>query len=80
MEAKTVNKNQRSRKNNSHASKVVESESEDEGELCYICTEPMVTFAVAECGHRTCHRCTLRLRALYETRNCAYCKVSFFFS
>lgn len=80
MEAQTANKNHRSRKNNSIASKPVESESEDEGELCYICTEPMETFAVAECGHRTCHRCTLRLRALYGTRNCAYCKVSFDFS
>jgi hypothetical protein len=49
--------------------------SEDEGELCFICAEPVVTYAVAQCDHRTCHRCTLRLRALYETRNCAYCKV-----
>jgi hypothetical protein len=53
-----------------------EDEEEEEGELCFICTEAIVTFAVAQCDHRTCHRCTLRLRALYETRNCAYCKVS----
>ncbi|KAI8088057.1 uncharacterized protein B0P05DRAFT_631374 [Gilbertella persicaria] len=42
--------------------------------LCFICTEPVSTYAVAQCDHRTCHRCSLRLRALYETRNCAYCK------
>jgi hypothetical protein len=53
------------------------SSEEDEGELCFICTEPVVTYAVAQCDHRTCHRCTLRLRALYETRNCAYCKVKY---
>ncbi|KAG2202501.1 hypothetical protein INT47_013117 [Mucor saturninus] len=74
MEVKTVNKSHRSRKNNHDAKKQVDSSSEDEEELCYICTEPMETYAVAECGHRTCHRCTLRLRALYNTRNCAYCK------
>lgn len=79
MEVKAVNKSRRSRNNNSNAKKQVDSSSEDEGELCYICTEPMETYAVAECGHRTCHRCTLRLRALYDTRNCAYCKVSFIF-
>lgn len=87
-------KGQRSRKNQSSKStdgkknttkkveekpaKEEEEDSEDEGELCFICTEPIVTFAVAQCDHRTCHRCTLRLRALYETRNCAYCKVSSF--
>lgn len=79
MEVKTVNKSHRSRKNNNDAKKQVDSSSEDEEELCYICTEPMETYAVAECGHRTCHRCTLRLRALYDTRNCAYCKVRFFY-
>lgn len=52
------------------------SSEEDDGELCFICTEPIKTFAVAQCDHRTCHKCTLRLRALYDTRNCAYCKVS----
>lgn len=52
------------------------SEEDNDGELCFICTEPIKTFAVAQCDHRTCHKCTLRLRALYDTRNCAYCKVS----
>lgn len=88
---KTGHKNQRSRRNRPKPStdqpaslpqgdeqkaKVEESDDEEEeGELCFICTEPVTTFAVAQCDHRTCHRCSLRLRALYETRNCAYCKV-----
>ncbi|GAN04033.1 C2H2 finger domain protein [Mucor ambiguus] len=50
------------------------SQDDEDGELCFICTEPIKTFAVAQCDHRTCHKCTLRLRALYDTRNCAYCK------
>lgn len=52
-----------------------ESASVGSGELCFICTEPIVAYAVAACDHRTCHLCALRLRALYKTRNCAYCKV-----
>ncbi|KAI7871344.1 hypothetical protein BDF14DRAFT_1691282, partial [Spinellus fusiger] len=43
-------------------------------ELCYICTEPIVTYAVSPCDHRTCHLCAVRLRSLYKTRHCAYCK------
>ncbi|KAG0186272.1 hypothetical protein DFQ28_008084 [Apophysomyces sp. BC1034] len=51
-----------------------DDDSEDEKDLCFICTEPMVTCAVSACDHRTCHLCALRLRALYGTRHCAYCK------
>ncbi|KAF7727759.1 hypothetical protein EC973_007218 [Apophysomyces ossiformis] len=57
--------------------KVVEtddSNSEDEKDLCFICTEPMIISSVAACDHRTCHLCALRLRALYGTRQCTYCK------
>ena len=43
---------------------------------CFICTENIVIFAVSDCNHRTCHLCSLRLRALYKTRDCTYCKVS----
>ncbi|KAF9411205.1 hypothetical protein BGZ94_001410 [Podila epigama] len=48
----------------------------DEGEhhSCFICTENIVIFAVSDCNHRTCHLCSLRLRALYKTKNCAFCK------
>ncbi|KAF9582459.1 hypothetical protein BGW38_000187 [Lunasporangiospora selenospora] len=50
--------------------------AEDPGEQhsCFICTEDVVIFAVSDCNHRTCHLCLLRLRALYKTKNCAYCK------
>jgi hypothetical protein len=51
----------------------------EEGEACFICTEPVDYYSVAPCNHRTCHMCTLRLRVLYKTKNCAYCKVSLFF-
>ncbi|KAF9961621.1 hypothetical protein BGZ72_002712 [Mortierella alpina] len=50
--------------------------TDENGEMhtCFICTENIVIFAVSDCNHRTCHLCTLRLRALYKTKNCAYCK------
>ncbi|KAL0091506.1 hypothetical protein J3Q64DRAFT_1830903 [Phycomyces blakesleeanus] len=51
-----------------------EHTDEDEEELCFICTEPIVTYAVSACDHRTCHLCAVRLRALYKMRQCAYCK------
>ncbi|KAL0089717.1 C2H2-type zinc finger transcription factor [Phycomyces blakesleeanus] len=51
-----------------------ESSDEEDEEVCFICTEPIMTYAVSECDHRTCHLCALRLRSLYKTRNCAYCK------
>ncbi|KAG0208355.1 hypothetical protein BGX28_000649 [Mortierella sp. GBA30] len=52
----------------------VASEDSEEQHSCFICTENIVIFAVSDCNHRTCHLCTLRLRALYKTKNCAYCK------
>lgn len=61
--------------NDNDKDKDSDASSEASGELCFICTEPIVTYAVGACDHRTCHLCALRLRALYETRNCAYCKV-----
>lgn len=85
METNSVHNHQGSRKDNTQSTVEPnkrtdsDSDSEEEGELCYICTEPITTFAISECDHRTCHRCSLRLRALYETRNCAYCKVRTFF-
>ncbi|KAI9314552.1 hypothetical protein BX666DRAFT_2029424 [Dichotomocladium elegans] len=51
-----------------------DAESDASGDLCFICTEPIATYAVGQCDHRTCHLCALRLRALYKTMNCAYCK------
>ncbi|KAI8328664.1 hypothetical protein BD560DRAFT_441782 [Blakeslea trispora] len=52
-----------------------EDDDDTEGEVCFICTRPIDYYALAPCDHRTCHLCTLRLRALYGTKNCAYCKV-----
>jgi E3 ubiquitin-protein ligase ZNF598 len=43
--------------------------------ICFICAEPVHYFAVSECNHKLCHLCSLRLRALYKNKNCAYCKV-----
>ncbi|KAF9425296.1 hypothetical protein BGZ76_003328 [Entomortierella beljakovae] len=54
---------------------VSEAVNDDKEEhSCYICTENIVIFAVSDCNHRTCHLCSLRLRALYKTKNCAFCK------
>jgi len=49
-------------------------ESEDESEICFICAEYVVYYALSPCNHRICHVCALRLRVLYKTTNCAYCK------
>ncbi|KAI7862768.1 hypothetical protein BDF14DRAFT_1885764 [Spinellus fusiger] len=51
----------------------VDSDPEDEND-CFICTEPIEIYAVADCDHRTCHLCALRLRSLYKSLHCAYCK------
>ncbi|KAF9164407.1 hypothetical protein BGX21_011286 [Mortierella sp. AD011] len=51
-----------------------DSENSAEQHSCFICTENIIIFAVSDCNHRTCHLCSLRLRALYKTKNCTYCK------
>jgi E3 ubiquitin-protein ligase ZNF598 len=50
---------------------------EAEPEVCFICASPVVHNSVAPCNHRTCHICALRMRALYKTKDCAHCRVSF---
>ena len=50
-------------------------DEEVEAEVCFICTSPVVHQSVAPCNHRTCHICSLRLRALYKTKTCAHCRV-----
>ncbi|KAJ7043030.1 hypothetical protein C8F04DRAFT_1218783 [Mycena alexandri] len=47
---------------------------DDEVALCWICAEPVKYYAVSECNHRTCHVCSLRLRALYKKNDCTFCK------
>lgn len=56
--------------------RVAAAEEEDEGEVCFICASPIDHHAVSPCNHRTCHICSLRLRALYKSKACAHCRVS----
>lgn len=56
-----------------------EAQDDEIGEnVCHICAESMdkKLYAVAECNHRTCHACALRLRALYKKLDCTFCKAS----
>jgi hypothetical protein len=59
------------------AGKGASDEPEGEAEVCFICASPVVHNSVAPCNHRTCHICALRMRALYKTKDCAHCRVSF---
>jgi E3 ubiquitin-protein ligase ZNF598 len=52
-------------------------EPEADAEVCFICASPVVHNSVTPCNHRTCHICALRMRALYKTKDCAHCRVSF---
>lgn len=52
-----------------------EDDDDVEAEVCFICASPVVHNSVAPCNHRTCHICSLRLRALYKTKACAHCRV-----
>ena len=53
-----------------------ESHKTDTGqEVCFICASPVVHLSIAPCSHRSCHICSLRLRALYKTKACAHCRV-----
>jgi hypothetical protein len=53
-----------------------EDNVEEDGEVCFICASPVIHHAVAPCNHRTCHICSLRMRALYKNKACAHCRVS----
>lgn len=54
-------------------------DDEDTGsQICFICAEPVQYWALGSCNHRTCHTCSIRLRALYKKRECTFCKVSTF--
>jgi hypothetical protein len=43
-------------------------------EVCFICASPVQHTAVAPCNHRSCHICSIRMRALYKTKACAHCR------
>ncbi|KAN0062935.1 hypothetical protein ACQY0O_004756 [Thecaphora frezii] len=45
-----------------------------EGEMCFICAEPVKLYSIAPCDHKTCHICAIRLRALYKKTECTFCK------
>lgn len=51
------------------------NEDADDGEVCFICASNVAHTAVWPCNHRTCHICSLRLRALYKAKTCAHCRV-----
>ncbi|KAF1845846.1 uncharacterized protein K460DRAFT_386251 [Cucurbitaria berberidis CBS 394.84] len=52
-----------------------QSDIEDEdAEVCFICASPVQHTAIAPCNHRTCHICSIRMRALYKTKACAHCR------
>ncbi|EMR11493.1 hypothetical protein PNEG_00506 [Pneumocystis murina B123] len=46
----------------------------NEFEICFICMESFTESSIPLCNHRICQKCSLRLRALYNNMNCAYCK------
>jgi Zinc finger, C3HC4 type (RING finger) len=55
------------------------SENDDpDSELCFICGNSMKEryFSLAPCNNAFCHNCSLRLRALYKSTNCPFCKVT----
>ncbi|KAF1815930.1 hypothetical protein P152DRAFT_471303 [Eremomyces bilateralis CBS 781.70] len=52
------------------------TEDEGDAETCFICTSVVIHYSVAPCNHRTCHICSLRLRALYKTNACAHCRTA----
>ena len=54
-------------------------EEAEDGEVCFICASRISHIAVGPCNHRTCHICSLRLRALYKTKACAHCRVRMLF-
>jgi E3 ubiquitin-protein ligase ZNF598 len=57
-------------------SKSVDETEDTDGEVCFICASPVIHTSIAPCNHKTCHICSLRMRALYKTKACAHCRVS----
>ncbi|KAF2630804.1 hypothetical protein BU25DRAFT_455870 [Macroventuria anomochaeta] len=47
---------------------------DDDAEVCFICASPVQHTAIAPCNHRSCHICSIRMRALYKTKACAHCR------
>ncbi|KAF2832202.1 hypothetical protein CC86DRAFT_462552 [Ophiobolus disseminans] len=49
-------------------------DDDPDAEVCFICASPVQHTAVSPCNHRTCHICSIRMRALYKTKACAHCR------
>lgn len=56
---------------------VTQADIDSEDELCFICGNSMTGryYSLAPCNNAFCHVCSLRLRALYKSTNCPFCKV-----
>ncbi|EEB07645.1 ubiquitin-protein ligase E3 [Schizosaccharomyces japonicus yFS275] len=54
----------------------VEEEDDEDGEFCFICAQNVTYMCIMPCNHQLCHVCALRLRALYKTNNCTFCKTA----
>ncbi|KAJ2302342.1 hypothetical protein IWW54_006064, partial [Coemansia sp. RSA 2705] len=48
--------------------------ADDDEAVCFICADSVTFYAVGQCDHRTCFRCNLRLRELFKSKACPYCK------
>ncbi|KAG5982507.1 hypothetical protein E4U55_001814 [Claviceps digitariae] len=56
------------------AAAAADNGEDDDGEVCFICANPVAHHSIAPCNHATCHICGLRMRALYKTKDCAHCR------
>lgn len=43
-------------------------------DTCLICAERYSIVALSSCGHRTCHKCALRQKALFKNDHCLICR------
>ncbi|PVU85979.1 hypothetical protein BB560_006847 [Smittium megazygosporum] len=43
--------------------------------ICFICANKTKYWAIGECNHPCCIPCSLRLKVLFKTNSCPYCKV-----
>lgn len=71
--SKPTVKNRGFRRRTSVGKKDTEQELDDD-EQCIICAEKIVYAALTSCSHKTCHKCTLRQRALYNKTKCMVCR------
>lgn len=70
---KNLVKNRGFRRKNSTGGAGGEEDLDDE-EQCIICANRIEYAALTPCNHKTCHKCTLRQRALYEKSSCLVCR------